>query len=289
MAAPSPFDAPARALPEGLDASLAARAARPLASSARSRVWALTGPDGRVRVVKLTDPHAARREARSLTLLTGTGLAPALIAHGDGVLVSAHHPGVSEPLTARPIADAARVGALLARVHAHQRHPTGSWDGWDHPAHSLGDYRRRRADQIRALWSESHPPIPASASSEPPVEEDSPGRRDRPFAFVHGDAWSGNILWQAVGEPLLVDWEFQRFGDPSEELAYLAALDDLDDARVEALLAGYGRPQLAPLVAWWRPRLAGENAAWFARVGETTRAADLVAQLRRLSASRTPR
>jgi aminoglycoside phosphotransferase (APT) family kinase protein len=102
------------------------------------------------------------------------------------------------------------------------------------------------------------------------------------FTLVHGDVWGGNVVWQGE-RPTLVDWEFQRVGDPAEDLAYAVAMDDMPDALIVALLKGYGRPDLLGVVRWWRPLLAAGCARWYADEGDSERAATLTAQALRLT------
>jgi thiamine kinase-like enzyme len=96
--------------------------------------------------------------------------------------------------------------------------------------------------------------------------------------------WGGNIVWDGA-RPVLVDWEYSHLGDPAEELAYAAALDDLDEGRVAALVAGYGAPDLTGRVRAWRPLSAAEAAVWYDQVGDRERADALAAQAERLLAA----
>ena len=227
--------------------------------------------------VKVTASLAAAREAAALARVAGHGLAPDLIAHGDGVLVTELIDGDVLPLASLAAEQAGALGAALARLHALERSEEGAYDGWTAPARSLDEYRRRRAEQIRegasgalaAALSATSTPSPHASPAGPP------------FVLVHGDLWGGNIVWQGT-RPTLVDWEFQRMGDPVEDLAYAVAMDDMPDGLVTALLQGYGRPDFIDAVRWWRPLLAAGCARWYAEEGDAERAAALEAQVRRL-------
>jgi len=226
-------------------------------------------------VVKLGSIGAIDREARGLTHVAGLGVAPAAIAHGDGVLVTEWLPGNSRGLATITPEQAAALGRVVARIHARVTAPAGGYDGWDAPAHDLGEYRHRRARDISARAGGPDPAVcPAPAD-------------DGPFCLVHGDVWGGNVIWRA-GRPRLVDWEFHRVGDPVEDLAYAAAMDDMPQPLVEAMLAGYGAPQIAAAVRWWRPLLALDCAEWFAREGDAARARALRAQAARLLDAEEP-
>lgn len=257
--------------------SSSANSARRLPTGGRSRVWALDGPDGHRVAIKMTAPAAASREAAALARVAGQGLAPELVAHGEGVLVTTLVDGDVLPLSSLSAEQAGALGAALARLHALERSEEGRYDGWATPARSLDEYRRRRAEEIREgasgaladVLARTCPPAPHT----PPVGP--------PFVPVHGDLWGGNVVWQGT-RPALVDWEFQRMGDPVEDLAYAVAMDDMPDGLVSALLQGYGRPGFIDAVRWWRPLLAADCARWYAEEGDAERAAALEAQVRRL-------
>lgn len=51
-------------------------------------------------------------------------------------------------------------------------------------------------------WARAHRPPPA------------------PLGLVHGDCQPGNVLVDAAGTPLVIDWEFTHVGDPREDLGY---------------------------------------------------------------------
>ncbi|MEQ9336445.1 MAG: aminoglycoside phosphotransferase family protein [Miltoncostaeaceae bacterium] len=232
--------------------------ARRLSAGSRSRVWLLDGPAGRV-VVKLAALAAVVREAEALSRVAALGVAPRVVAAGDGVLVTGALAGATAPAAEWGAHRARALGALLARLHGAGPAPAGTYDGWDRPEADLGAYRARRAAGRAA------PPAPLG---------------DEGFTWLHGDLWSGNVVWEGA-RPALVDWEVARPGDPAEDLAYLAAMDDLDPATLRALLDGYAparRESVEAAVAWWRPLLAAECAAWFAAEGDHDRAGGLRAR-----------
>lgn len=224
-------------------------------------MWSLPAPDGDEVVVKLAPPPAVAREAAALARMAGTGTAPALLAHGAGVLVTARVPGTTRAAHTLAGADLHALGALLRRVHDACPADAGAHDDWDAPEATLHGYRRRRASDIAGAGA---PPPPSAGAADSP----------EPFRALHGDLWSGNVVWSPDG-PVLTDWEYHRAGDPAEEIAYMAAMDDLAPSAVDALLDGYGAPGLAGAVRWWRPLLAAECADWYAAEGDRERAAAL--------------
>lgn len=238
-------------------------------------MWLLDAPDGRRVVVKLGCGAAIDREARGLAHVAGLGVAPAVVAHGPGTLVTEWLAGDSPGLATIAPERAAALGRALARIHGRVKATAGSYDGWETPARDLPEYRRRRARDISSQTGGPDPdgrPAPAGGG---------------PFCLVHGDVWGGNVIWQE-GRPRLVDWEFHRVGDPAEDLAYAAAMDDMPPGLVAAVLTGYGAPHLAPAVRWWRPLLALDCAEWFTAEGDAARAGALRAQAARLLDAEEP-
>lgn len=252
-----------------------ARDAEPLPGGAHSRLWSLPGPRGDV-VVKLGPPDLVAVEAAALERVAGLRAAPALLAAGPGVLVTARVPGAVLPL--REVAPEALrgLGALLRRVHDLEHSDAGAPPGV--PAvGALADYRAGRAERMVAAAG----PRGALAARVAAATADRDPPAPWPFRLLHGDVWGGNVVWDG-DRPVLVDWEYSHLGDPALDLAYAAAMDDLDETGVGALIAGYGDEVLAPRLAAWRPLLAMESAVWFADVGDRARADALAAQAVRL-------
>jgi aminoglycoside phosphotransferase (APT) family kinase protein len=251
---------------------MSAEGARRLESGRRSRVWRLDAPDGERLVVKLAATDAIDRELAALARVSDLRMSPVVVAAGPGVLVTRALPGLVRPPDAWRAGDAGALGGTLARLHSREGGAVAAYPGWDRPAGSRAEYRHRRAAQVDPLRGAG-----ASDAGPPPAGDDDPA-----FVLVHGDLWSGNIVWTAGG-PALVDWEYLRLGDPAEEIAYLAAMDDLTDTVLDALLHGYGAPALRAAVDWWRPLLCRECADWFATEQEPERAARLLGQAERLA------
>ena len=250
--------------------------AEPLPRGTFSRLWSLPGPDGDV-VVKLGPPDLARHEARALERVAGLGVAPALIAAGEGVLVTARIPGGTRGLAALDAGALRRLGALVRRIHEHEHADAGAIPAWGHhTSATLADYRARRAAALLA------DPGPRADLVKRVVDATADRDPARPSAFrrLHGDLWGGNIVWDGDA-PTLVDWEYSHLGDPAFELAYAAEMDAMGDSALDALLAGYGDPGIAPRVAAWRPLVALESALWYEAVGEPARASELAAQAER--------
>lgn len=69
-------------------------------------------------------------------------------------------------------------------------------------------------------------------------------------ARLHGDLWSGNLLWQRDGPPLLVD-PAARGGHRETDLAMLALFGA---PHLPEIIAGY--EAVSPLGAGWQDRVA---------------------------------
>jgi Ser/Thr protein kinase RdoA (MazF antagonist) len=224
-----------------------------LGGSRGADVWSLDTPAGPC-VVKTAAADRIAGEARILTEVAGLGIAPRLVATGEAVLITERIVAGSRTATDWTSADAHAVGALLARVH---RAPVP-----DGPSPS-----ERRAVWLGELRAD---PGPAGAETVRAAVAMLPSPGGGSPVLLHGDPWSGNVVWGPA--PLLVDWEFARTGEPAEDLAYLAALDELSDPLLAAVLDGYGAGDaLRRRVTAWRPFMAAWCAAWLAAAGDAVR------------------
>jgi hypothetical protein len=207
---------------------------------------------GRDVVVKDAPAVRAGREAQVLALLAGTGVAPALVRGEPGRVTAEYVGGGTRPAWAWTPGDAGAVGALLSRVH---RVAPGAGPLGPHPdVGAIGHVAGIR----EALGSDRDALVTRALAVAP-----DPGASAR--ALLHGDPWSGNIIWAPSG-PVLVDWEYARLGDPAEDVAYLAAMDALRVDTLDAVLAGYcgSNDAFAVRVRRWCPLTALWCAAWSA-------------------------
>lgn len=209
---------------------------------------------------------ALAHEAAALRLLAGVDGVPPLHRHAPGCLEMALIAGAPRDLGGCAPVDLRALGRLLGRVHAR----TG--DGaalpwWDAPEQEPDAYAARRAAGARQ----------ALARAGHRIGIDPPPGMTRPFRVVHGDLVAANIVWGPG--PHLVDWEFWRYGDPAEDLAYLAEANGLGDAALALVADGHGDGDAAARVAGWRPVVAAEIAAWWIAVGRDDLAAPPLARL----------
>lgn len=169
-----------------------------LSGGRTNRLWRV----GRA-VIKCHDPGAAtplfpndaKAEVRALSQLSSSGLAPDLLAVGEGWLAYIH---VAGPMWS---GDPSPVAQALHKLHGHD--PQGY--------RQLPSGSAAILAQCIAIAGEcrgSLPPLPA----DPGIPaSDSP-------ALIHGDAVPGNIVMGDVG-PVLIDWQCPAAGDPAEDLA----------------------------------------------------------------------
>ncbi|MBM4832508.1 MULTISPECIES: fructosamine kinase family protein [Actinomycetes] len=219
--------------------------------------------DGRTVVVKRAETaEAARAEAAGLRWLAEAGAPPVPRAHGrEGAWL------VLDRVTqGRPGREAAlRFGRELAGLHAAgapafgapppggpveafiglapMRNVTGDdWPAW-YAEHRVLPYLRRAVDAgtmdagEAAVVERVCARLPELAGpAEPP-------------ARLHGDLWSGNVLWGADGRVQVID-PAAHGGHRETDLAMLALFGC---PLLDAVLAGY--QEVAPLAEGWRERV----------------------------------
>ncbi len=213
-----------------------------------------TGAGRRVFAKTLADPPPGffTAEARGLDWLRvpeGPPL-PAVVAVGsDGLVLDWVEPGRPSPESA------AELGRALATMHATG--PSGfgadaggfigplpldnaAADGW--PAFYA---ERRLRPYLGALSAEERRPVEAvcdrigelAGPAEPP-------------ARIHGDLWSGNVLWASDGRAWLVDAASAHGGHRETDLAMLALFGV---PHLERILAAY--VERHPLADGWQARV----------------------------------
>ncbi len=249
---------------------------RRLGSGPLSRVYALDGP-GRSVVVKLAPPEVLAREAVALAAVPGGATAPAVLAAGEGVLVLSTVPGVHVAPAALGAGDLRTLAAAVRRIHDARVSQDGRWPEWPEAEATLPGYHARVVTAVREAAADG---VRARVERILAALPSLPAAVGAPFRSLHGDLWSGNLLWDA-GRPAFLDWEYARQGDPAEELAYLIEMDAFDADQVTTLTAAYDEPTVAARVAAWRPLTAVSAAVWYAEAGVEDRAEALLRQAER--------
>jgi aminoglycoside phosphotransferase (APT) family kinase protein len=225
-------------------------------------------------VLKVADPQALGREIAALRTLAGLGLAPDLVAQAPGVLVTRRLPGAARPAADMGPEHLRALGRTVRRAHERRRTASGGVPAWPRPAGTLEAYRRLRGLDALTLARRDERVVAERVVAQ--LAPLAPAARPA-FRLLHGDLWSGNVVWQG-GTPRLADWEFWRSGDPAEDLAYLVEMDGLDAVRMAALLAGYGDPAMGPRLEAWRPLVALDAGLWYLRHGARHRGEALLAR-----------
>jgi len=197
-------------------------------------------------------------EAHGLTWLAEAGGAPVpeVLAVDDDCLLMAWIE------TAPATAEAAEgFGHALAATHRAGADGFGAErDGYigaiplpNQPAATWPEFyaRRRVEPYLRAAKDRSAiDPVDAGAVSEVLSRLDQLAGAEEPPARLHGDLWSGNLLWGADGRVHLVD-PAAHGGHRETDLAMLALFGTPHLGRI---LAAYD--EAAPLSAGWRERVA---------------------------------
>ncbi len=216
--------------------------------------------DGTSALIK-TRPHAApgffQREADGLRWLAAAGGAPVpkvLAAAEDCVIVSWVESG-------RPTADAAEaLGHNLATTHAAGAEEFGAVaDGWigtlPLPNKTTSSWRefwvtRRVLPYLKAARDrEAISPEDAAAIDDALHRIDDLAGPEEPPSRIHGDLWSGNVLWSNAGQGWLID-PAAHGGHRETDLAMLSLFGSPNLMR---MLAAYD--QAAPLADGWRSRV----------------------------------
>ena len=169
-------------------------------------------------MVKLAPADVLAREAAALRDPPGDAVAPEVLAQGEGVLVLSLLPGDHVAPRDLSAAELAQLGASLRRLHESRRTEWGQWPQWEAAEGTLPEYHAQVVAMVRAMAEPAHAERVERVLATMPA---LPAAGERPFRRLHGDLWSGNLLWHR-GHPALLDWEYSRQGDPAEELAYLA-------------------------------------------------------------------
>jgi fructosamine-3-kinase len=218
---------------------------------------------GRVVIVKRADdPGAARAEAAGLRWLAcaGTVRVPDVHGHDENWLV------VDRVMEGRPSREAAvRFGRDLAALHAAgapafgapppggpadayiglapmRNEPGIDWPGW-YAEHRVLPYLRRAVNQGTVRSGEAA--VVERLCEQLPQLAGPP----EPPARLHGDLWSGNVLWGADGHVRLID-PAAHGGHRETDLAMLRLFGC---PHLEQVLDGY--QEQAPLAGGWADRV----------------------------------
>lgn len=238
----------------------------------------------------------AEREAMVLQSLRGDG-APQLFDvrlsspwFETPVLSMQFVPGHSLKLASATSADIERLGSLVASVHGQSVDDLADCFA---DAGTILSYADGRLQHILHGLPWARAPLPVLLRdglqrAADVIKSDWNDRRDaenfrtgEKLALLHGDIALGNVLWGP--DPVLIDWEYARLGDPADEIAYLFDQNGLATAQREVFWRGYraqvgSDASLADTMAranWWEPlTLLGSTLWWAERFIRRTEAQD---------------
>jgi aminoglycoside phosphotransferase (APT) family kinase protein len=170
-------------------------------------------------------------------------------------------PGSHRDLSSLDDESLARVGALMARVHAIPA------DDVFPESTTSAEYRDARLHFVLEQIAALREPLPPAydARLRGVAGRLAPGTVREELVLLHGDPSSGNILWPPESEPVFIDWEYSRLGAPADEIAYLFSQEDLSDAQRAAFWRGYGHLSdgVVAHVDWWEPLTLAASALWW--------------------------
>ena len=209
-------------------------------------------------------------------------------------------PGDQRELSSASIGEIERLASIVAWVHER---PVSDLV---EPLAEAGDVASYAHDRLQSIMSTlvwARDPLPTTLQARLTHAADSiaaslEASQDAQIfetgdtlALLHGDIALGNVLWGP--DPVLIDWEYTRLGDPADEIAYLFDQNALTEPQRQAFWDGYRRSvsnqeRLAHVidrVDWWVPvTLLGSALWWVERwvrrteldaVGATDPAADM--------------
>ena len=219
------------------------------------RAWRTTTADGRavfVKTLTAAPPGFFAAEADGLRWLTAPSGPPVpdVVAVGeDGLVLEWVDPG-------RPSSQGAEAfGRALAAMHrcspdGFGRRGIGFIGSLSLPNEARGDWPTFYVEQRIAPYLPS-----LSADQRHVVEQVCARIHDvagpaEPAARLHGDLWSGNLLWGGDGQVWLIDAGAAHGGHRETDLAMLALFGA---AHLDVVIAAYD--EVAPLADGWRGRI----------------------------------
>lgn len=168
-------------------------------------IWRVDMPDGSSLVCKLFRPNTATplfandgtREALALRALSGSSIAPELVAFQDSTfgetVIYRHIDGLPWG------GDVVAVAQVMARLHARD----------------LPEGLPEQTVTPNSLIADGHNMAPSGLILPPTLRQSLPDARR---AFLHGDIVPGNLLDTSDGLQL-IDWQCPSIGDPSADIA----------------------------------------------------------------------
>lgn len=185
--------------------------------------------------------------------------------------------------------DLERLGRVVQWLHAQ---PVDDLEGWAVPGMGLSEYVRARwHDHLASRIGAIRDPLPsrlqerltdALGVAAGAVEELAAAAADdrNRLALLHADISGANVIW--APEPVLIDWEYARLGDPADEVAYLFTQNALPEPQQAAFWRGYAEEladtqarSVARRVRAWKPITLLGSVLWWLDAWSRTEAASV--------------
>ena len=241
-----------------------------------NRVYFAVAPGGQHRFTVRTvgKNNALDREVEALTELQGCPGVPRLrLVIPEEFFVYDYAPGATVPLEQVNASLIVRLARCLACVHSQQHDTYTVWPATIPLSGARRDLFFERHGTLRRYgsyeqerWKDVDPRIKIiftrlASHSLPGDDWDK-----RTFVQLHGDLSIGNIIWDDAAVTL-IDWEYARWGDPAEDLAYLiteqrASREVADNLRTAYLEAG-GSEEIWSRVPAYASLVALDSALWW--------------------------
>jgi aminoglycoside phosphotransferase (APT) family kinase protein len=196
------------------------------------------------------DRAQAGRESAVLAHLRGAA-SPRLIDYrtggpfaGHAVMCLEHVDGSCEPLDTAPPDRLANLGAAVRRTHSI---PVDDLALVLRAAPDLSTYVENRGHSMLARMPLVQDPLPeavqrrfrdVAAWAQQAIDRLRVTEDAGTPVLLHGDVSAGNVLW--TPQPVLIDWEYARIGDPADETGYVFGQNAFAPDQREGFWRGYG-------------------------------------------------
>jgi aminoglycoside phosphotransferase (APT) family kinase protein len=187
-------------------------------------------------------------------------------------------PGHQRELNSASLGEIERLASTVAWLHER---PTSDLIEPLAAAGSVASYAQDRLQSILSTLEWARDPLPAPLQARLTHAADAIAKRwetsqeaqsfrtGESLALLHGDIATGNILWD--DDPVLIDWEYTRLGDPADEIAYLFDQNALTEPQRQAFWDGYRQSVTSEVrlahvidrVEWWEPLTLLGSALWW--------------------------
>ena len=187
-------------------------------------------------------------------------------------------PGRQRELNSASLREIERLASIVAWLHEQ---PVSDLVEPLAATGNVASYAQGRLQSILSTLVWARDPLPAALQARLKHAADLIGtswgaaqgaksfRTGETLALLHGDIGPGNVLWGP--DPVLIDWEYTRLGDPADEIAYLFDQNALSGPQRQAFWNGYRRrlntqvrlDDVIDRVDWWEPVTLLGSALWW--------------------------